>query len=69
MAEYYRKTTGIKLLRYLVKRTGRTRAKGDDAGVSLTVGELKQAIREYDELFDFRNKVLKESGQKPHLKL
>lgn len=60
--ESNRKSTGIALLRRLVCRRGRTRAKGDAAGVSLTVGEIKEAIREYDELFDLKRSLQKKNG-------
>ena len=68
MSDYQRKTTGIRLLRTLVCRRGRTRLKGDAAGVHLTIGEIKEVLREYDELFDHRNKMLKDAGLKPYLK-
>lgn len=62
MAEYERKSTGISLLRRLVRRSGRTRAKGDKAYVMVTVGELKAAIDDYDLLFDPRRKELKKNN-------
>lgn len=49
---YYRKSKGIALLRRLCCTNGRTKKAGDNAGVHITVGDLKEAVREYDELYD-----------------
>lgn len=48
MADYFRKSKGIQLLRRLTNRKGRTRAMGDKANVLISIGEIKEVLLDYD---------------------
>jgi hypothetical protein len=52
MAEYQRKSKGIALLRRMLNQNGRAKMAGDKLGLNLTLGDIKEVLREYDELLN-----------------
>ena len=50
MAEYKRKSKGIVLLRRMLNQNGRAKLAGDKLQVCLTIGDVKDILREIAEL-------------------
>jgi hypothetical protein len=50
MADYERKSKGIVLLRRMLNQNGRAKLAGDKLQVYITIGEVKEILREIDEL-------------------
>ena len=50
MADYQRKSKGIVLLRRMLNQNGRAKLAGDKLQVCLTIGDVKDILREIAEL-------------------